>query len=482
MTHTVRGLGLAATLVLISCVAAVPKSAAQSASTAAYVYVQIQGPAGAVYGYSASSAGQLSAISGSPFKPGTKIVGGTGSQFFTIGKTLLHSYAVGSNGAIGSQKSQIPFLDYSGSACGSSTGLSDAVLDHSGQYVYVLLENGGDGTCSAYQTYKINNDGSFTFDGDSQVTYASGGGTDKPSILGNETFAYADDFFGHVNGIIGFQRQSAGTLEFSGSLVPSFFNSENYGTGYPDASPVGNYVVLQVFPNTSNPPQLGSFTVGSNGTLSSTNAPSDMPVSQLQGPYSTFSPDSKYFVLYGGQFAPSTAGNGIEIYKFNGASPLTLYHKLLTGTPIDQVAWDSSNHLYAISKAANKLYVFTVTATGISQDGTYAIGSPFSLVVVSQSAGTSGSCPMPTSPGVIVCSPSPGATVSSPVQISATANVSGGVYRFELWNGNTKLLTVRDSGTMDQTISLAPGSYELTFVAYNTSGTHEYNTRNITVK
>jgi hypothetical protein len=51
-----------------------------------------------------------------------------------------------------------------------------------------------------------------------------------------------------------------------------------------------------------------------------------------------------------------------------------------------------------------------------------------------------------------------------------------------LWNRSTKLLTVRDSGTMDQTISLAPGSYELTFVAYNTSGTHEYNTRNITVK
>ena len=70
--------------------------------------------------------------------------------------------------------------------------------------------------------------------------------------------------------------------------------------------------------------------------------------------------------------------------------------------------------------------------------------------------------------------------VSSPVQISATANVSGGVYRFELWNGNTKLLSV-DNGVMDQTVTLAPGTYHLTFDARNSSGDHQYAYRDITV-
>jgi len=67
------------------------------------------------------------------------------------------------------------------------------------------------------------------------------------------------------------------------------------------------------------------------------------------------------------------------------------------------------------------------------------------------------------------------------VQINAAATVSGGVYRFELWNGSTKLLS-EDNGIMDQTLSLAPGSYKLTFDARNASGTHEYAYSDITVQ
>jgi hypothetical protein len=82
--------------------------------------VQSGGNSGPVYGYTALSNGQFTTISGSPFKPGTKIVGGTGSKFFTVGKTLLHSYAVGSNGALGSQLSQIGLFNYAGGSCGNT--------------------------------------------------------------------------------------------------------------------------------------------------------------------------------------------------------------------------------------------------------------------------------------------------------------------------------------------------------------------------
>jgi hypothetical protein len=54
-------------------------------------------------------------------------------------------------------------------------------------------------------------------------------------------------------------------------------------------------------------------------------------------------------------------------------------------------------------------------------------------------------------------------------------------FTFELWSGSTKLLNVRNSGGMDQSLSLASGSYQLTFTAYNTAGTHVYATRVITV-
>lgn len=489
MMQAVRGFGLAATVALVSSLAIVPHARAQS--TSAYVYVQIQGPAGAVYGYNASSAGQLTAIPGSPFKPGTQIVGGTGSQFFTLGHTLIHSYAVGSNGAIGSQLSQIADMDYAGGSCGGTAdGDSGAVLDHSGKYIYVLLQNGGDGSCAAYQSYKINGDGSFTFDGDAEENFGTQSGpnflsVDLPSILGNETFAYADESSGHYSSPIGFQRESTGTLEnLQFTETDPTLSGGDYTVQYPDASPAGSYVVFQLYPNDSNPPQLGSYTVAANGNISTTNTSSNMPTSGLEDPATTFSPSGNYLVAYSDQGPGGASGNGIEIYNFNGAAPLTLYKTLLTGTPIDQVAWDSSNHLYAISEHENTLYVFTVTSTSVTEDTSYSIGSPFSMVVVSQTASTggSGSCTAPTGDGVNVCSPAESATVTSPVQIDAAATVSGGVYRFELWNGSTKLLS-SDNGTLDQSLSLAAGTYTLTFDAYNSAKTvHEYATRNITVK
>jgi hypothetical protein len=42
---------------------------------------------------------------------------------------------------------------------------------------------------------------------------------------------------------------------------------------------------------------------------------------------------------------------------------------------VDQFFWDNSNHLYAISQSAGKLFVFTVTPTSATQ----APGSPYNI-------------------------------------------------------------------------------------------------------
>jgi hypothetical protein len=479
---------LAACLLLPFAAAVVTEAGAQSNS--AYVYVQVGGLAGTVYGYSSSSGGQLTAIPGSPFKPGTAIIGGNGSQFFTLGHTLIHSYAVGSEGAIGSQLSDIAIGNYGGGSCeGTQDGDDGAVLDHTGKYIYVVLQNHEtqtSDTCEAIQSYIINSGGTFTFDGDGEQTSLAGTSVGLPSILGNETFAYANNSSsGQSNDLLGFRRDNSGTLLITGfSETDPTPNGGSYTPYNPDADPTGSYLVVQLVPaDQGGAPKLGSYTVDSQGNISSTNTSSNMPTSALNSPSSTFSPSGNLLAVYAD--ATETDENGhIEIYNFNGAAPLTLNTTLLNDTPIDQVAWDSSNHLYAISKAKNMLYVFTVTSTSVTEDSSYSLGSPFSMVVVSQTAttgGGGGACSAPTSAGVNVCSPSNGATVASPVQINAAATVSGGVYRFELWNGSTKLLS-EDNGTMDQSLSLAPGSYHLTFDARNSSGTHEYATRDITVQ
>ena len=478
MLSALRVPGLAGAVAFISSFAAISPISAQS--TQAHIYVQSMGPAGPVYGYTAFSNGTFTAISGSPFKPGTKIVGGTGTKFFTIGKTLLHSYAVGSSGALGSQLSQVGFLNYAGASCSNSadpTGGPQAVLDHTGKSIYVLLQGDGDHLCASYQTYNVNNDGTFTFNGDSQVSVESGGYTTIPSILGNETFAFADNFFPFHNQVIGFRRESSGTLQYNGVENPTFSGSEKYRAYRADASPTENFIVLQEYLNDSGYPQLGSFSVGSNGALTSTNTSSNMPQTNMNVTQTAFSPDGTYFAVAGNSGA--WPGGGLKIYRFNGASPLTQVD-YTQYDPLDQIAWDNSGHLYGVSTSENKFFVYTVlSGGGVVRSATFPIASPVSLVVVSSVVP---SCGESTVNAVNVCSPTENSTVSSPVKISAAANMVGGVYRFELWSGSTKLISVSYSPTMNQQLALSPGTYHLTFVARNSAGQKATATRDITVK
>lgn len=394
MMHRVRGCGLAATLVSASLFAIVPAAGAAASSTAAYVYIQIQGSEGAVYGFRASSTGQLSTISGSPFKPAGAIVGSTPTKFFTLGQTLIHSYGIASDGALGSQLAQEPIFDFTGGECGGgASGEDGAVLDHTGKYIYVMLDDGfnDDETCGAFQTYLINSDGSFSFDGETQITgpqSSESGGVDNfsvPSVLGNETFAsglYQAGGPPENTYYLGFKRESGGTLEYEPNMkvtVPTDPNNYYVPLAF-DGSPVGNNVVVELFPGWSEPPTLGVFTADSEGNLTTTNTSSNMPTSSLGSPSTTFSPSGNFLVAFGA----AGGGNGIEIYKTSGAGPLALYKTVLSGTPITQVAWDSSDHLYAISAKNNELYVFTVTATSIAQDASWSIGAPYSMVVVSE--------------------------------------------------------------------------------------------------
>jgi hypothetical protein len=48
---------------------------------------------------------------------------------------------------------------------------------------------------------------------------------------------------------------------------------------------------------------------------------------------------------------------------------------VLTTVTIDQIHWDKSNHLYALSASTGQLFVYTITPTSIAQ----APGSPYKI-------------------------------------------------------------------------------------------------------
>src|SRR5580658_10129031 len=106
-----------------------------TAATVADVYVQVST---GVNVYHATAAGRLTLVEGSPFSIAGQMEGITGSHLLAVGTSILHSYKIASNGAVGGLISSINTAAYDSEGCGPTTG-NEAALDHSGKYFYVQL-------------------------------------------------------------------------------------------------------------------------------------------------------------------------------------------------------------------------------------------------------------------------------------------------------------------------------------------------------
>jgi hypothetical protein len=402
--------------VAAACLAtAICPGVAAAQSPVAYVYVaqtdQIQNassPTEPIYAFSVSSAGKVTPVSGSPFTQITGLMVGTnGSHFITNGNgpdrtggqvpVNLYSYGVASNGAIGQQVSSIDMLSYSGSDCG---GASDPdwpdgpELDHTGRYIYVPFCD------SALQTYKISSSGILTFQNDTTYDDPDQGPYILPKLTGNSAFAFTggpSDLPPNAptdGGFDAFARESDGSLEWIGAPTVSGPEApENYYYSYYDSYSYNNEIVYEptnslITDDPTNhlavmlmvdkfiPPDtnanegcaLASFTVGSQGQLTSTNAYDNMP--HVCGSAMLLSPDGKVLVVL------SYNGESLQLFHFNGSEPITPFAEVDGKSGwFSTMAWDSSNHLYALNGLSGRLHVYTVTSTGVSE----APGSPYDL-------------------------------------------------------------------------------------------------------
>jgi hypothetical protein len=85
--------------------------------------------------------------------------------------------------------------------------------------------------------------------------------------------------------------------------------------------------------------------------------------------------------------------------------------------------------------------------------------------------GTPTSCAAPSSPGVHVCSPANNSTVNAPVNVSATAAITGSLARMEIWVNGVKKYTETTSTSMNASVQLGSGKWEFDIYAVNTAGT-----------
>lgn len=110
----------------------------------------------------------------------------------------------------------------------------------------------------------------------------------------------------------------------------------------------------------------------------------------------------------------------------------------------------------------------TATVIEVDSKGNYVKSTPVTYTV----GGTAGGCSAPTSPGVHVCSPTQGSSVTSPVTFEAAGTgASGSVNHLELWIDGTKIGNYSGS-TMDTQVSEPAGSHTATVVEVDSSGNY----------
>jgi hypothetical protein len=291
----------------------------------------------------------------------------------------INAYTIQSNGSL-VYKASTNYGQYNPYGCG---GAATVVFDHTGSDLYVPEYN-----------YDCSNSGvaSFVVDKPTGVldflgvddTGVKPGVVMEPAFIGNNVYAYlgGNDSCMYYT-IYGFQRQSNGLLVSASTNYNLPAPPPQFTRYIPDlgAADPTNHVAFVMFPGdppgcTSDPLQLASYTVDASGNLTTTNTYANMPKTQILNPYDMkMAPSGKLLALAGQE--------GLQVFHFNGASPITSYTPLLTKDPITQMFWDNANHLYAISQSAGKLHVFTITPTGFHEapGSPHAISSPDQIIV-----------------------------------------------------------------------------------------------------
>jgi len=358
---------------------------ATSNSLVAYVYVANtpeNSKTNQIVAYAAAANGSLSPVAGSPFPENaySMTVNGKYLMASNVATPDIDAFKIESDGSLTyASSTNYQKYDY---GCGYAGPI---FFDHTGATLYVM-EFDGSSACAntIYASFAVvKATGGLKYLG-MDNTGAFPGSYYAASFIGNNLYAYtAEDSACMYYQIYGFKRSTSGLLNGFNviyNLPPPPKGVRAYIPVLSAADPT-NHVAFIMTP--ANPPgcapgplQLASYTADAKGNLKTTNTHSNMPATLISGWNDLkMSPSGKLLAI-GGQ-------EGLQIFHFNGASPITHYTGLLTRDPITQMFWDNNHHLYAISQTSGKLFVFTITSTEHQQapGSPYTINSPDNIII-----------------------------------------------------------------------------------------------------
>lgn len=384
-------LSTAAVLIASTAVAGAQTADSQPATTSSSpvsrVYVSYT-PSGAtankIAGYAVAANGSLTSVSGSPFVANVGSLAMTGSYLFgsNLGGKTVTSFRVQANGAlqwVNSSNVQTP--DPTG--CVAPNKIT---LDHAGATLYRVQLSGGLCDHTHYQSFTIDKtNGQLHFLGKSADAFLF---NSPLAITANDAFAYGSECLNYqgqpLDTFAGYARESSGLLNLASISAPdpATQNSNDfYCRAYTAADPLNHVAVTFTDTNfndpySSPPTQLGVYTVQTSGNLTTTSTWSNMPstaVGYVSG--LAMSADGKLLAVFGSA--------GLQVFHFNGASPMTHFTGLLTTDPIVEAHWDRSGHLFALSTSMDTLHVFSVSTTAAAEapGSPHAIPAPAAMIV-----------------------------------------------------------------------------------------------------
>lgn len=360
-----------------------PALAQTTAKPVAFVYVSSNpnhSSTNEINAFAAASNGKLTPVTGSPFADDVTSMAVNGKYLFgsTRNGIYVASFIIESDGALRWTASN-DIVRYNQDDCGTSGPL---FLDHTGASLYDMEYDGNACANNVYHSFGVNNSSG-------QLHNLGGGPASEwfylpATFIGNNVYAYTATCLSNMYWEIGgFKRASNGLLSEINltAPLPTAKQGDFWCPSQAAADPT-NHVAITLQPvdastfNSDGAAQLATYTADAAGNLHTKSTRAHMPTTLVGSVTSIgMSPSGKLLAVGGSA--------GLQVFHFNGASPITHDTGLLTTRPIDQFFWDNANHLYAISRTAGKLYVFTVTPTSATQapDSPYSIAHPQYIIV-----------------------------------------------------------------------------------------------------
>jgi hypothetical protein len=355
------------------------RPASAQSTPSAYVYV-ITNPSVNNYeidGYKADSTGALTRLAGSPFWKTTNTLlamAHTTNWFFVSDGTNIYSFSIAASGAL-KQVSSVDAAKFYG-----FNGLTGAslVLDHTGSTLYSLaLDGTGDNEFQFF--HKNSSTGALSFFGSTPDNISYG----QLVFSGNNQYAYGFGCFQAESHAYGFKRGVDGTLTPLNLSAPTPTSPNGEFCLDTSASNPTNNLAISMYLDTpahpfAPPAWLGVYTVDGSGNLTTKSTSANMPTTAVGTVHQMMASPAGNLLAIGGS-------SGLQVFHFNGSNPITPYTGLLATHELNQILWDSHDHLYGIS-SAGRLYSFRITTTGHKQaaGSPYSVTNPMAITVVSK--------------------------------------------------------------------------------------------------